>query len=238
MNQCQFPEYHRKLVGSVAFMKTTLESLVGTYQILLMTINRFTDYTKVTHEIPLVPMIESIHLIDTLVAPVSCVQDLQNRIEIKVEPLDNRISEFIMTDRQWLQDNILCLVTNAVKFSMKGKVTIRVYLSSSSSSSSSSASSSASSSSISISASTLPEVNVKSPLPHVKRHVDIFKDIEIGTIHSDEDDKQLSLRFEVELEYYLQLTTRSRTLLTLLPLFSLNLAQQLKEQEIMLVVVD
>jgi CheY-like chemotaxis protein/signal transduction histidine kinase len=128
MNESELFEYRKKLVDSVMFMKTTLNSLVGTYQILLMTINRFTDYTKVSHEIPLVPTLESVHLIDTLTAPISCVQDLQNRINIQVEPIDNRISEFVITDRQWLQDNILCLVTNAVKFSMKGTTVIRVFL--------------------------------------------------------------------------------------------------------------
>jgi CheY-like chemotaxis protein/signal transduction histidine kinase len=186
MNEAEFPEYHKKLVGSVAFMKTTLESLVGTYQILLMTINRFTDYTKVTHEIPLVPTMESIHLIDSLTAPISCVQDLQNRIRIKVEPIDNAISEFVFTDRQWLQDNILCLVSNAVKFSMKGMVTVRVYISS---------------------PPTVPSLVISQPLLMSASHSinsqrkGIFTDIEIGTIRSEELDERSyiqHIRFEVE----------------------------------------
>jgi signal transduction histidine kinase len=186
MNETEFPEYHKKLVGSVAFMKTTLESLVGTYQILLMTINRFTDYTKVTHEIPLVPTMESIHLIDSLIAPISCVQDLQNRIHIKVEPIDNAISEFIFTDRQWLQDNILCLVSNAVKFSMKGMVTVRVYISS---------------------PPAVPSLVIPQPLLMSAQHSinpqrkGIFTDIEIGTIRSEELDERpytQHIRFEVE----------------------------------------
>jgi CheY-like chemotaxis protein len=128
-------ENREKLASSITFMKTTLNSLVGAYQVLLMKINRFTDYTKFTHGIPLIPTMEAIHLYDALYAPISCVQDLQSRINIDLEGIEKGISEYIITDRQWLQDNILCLVYNAVKFSLDGDhaVSIRVYLTSSSS---------------------------------------------------------------------------------------------------------
>jgi CheY-like chemotaxis protein len=167
-------------------MKTTLNSLVGTYQILLMTINRFTDYTKISHEIPLVPTMESVHLIDTLVAPISCVQDLQNRIRIDVEPMDKNISEFIMTDRQWLQDNILCLVSNAVKFSMRGTTVVRVLLTSASVSSSSSGL-------------VLP-CDTKSVECAGGEEKDIFHDLERGIFRSGSDDHLSTqmIRFEVE----------------------------------------
>jgi CheY-like chemotaxis protein len=134
-------ENRQNLASSITFMKTTLNSLVGAYQVLLMKINRFTDYTKFTHGIPLIPTMEAIHLYDALYAPISCVQDLQSRINIELEGIEKGISEYIITDRQWLQDNILCLVYNAVKFSLDGDhaVSIRVYLTSASPSRSSTA---------------------------------------------------------------------------------------------------
>jgi CheY-like chemotaxis protein len=186
MNEAEFPEYRKKLVNSLTFMKTTLNSLVGTYQILLMTINRFTDYTKISHEIPLVPTMESVHLIDTLIAPISCVQDLQNRIYIDVEPMDKNISEFIMTDRQWLQDNILCLVSNAVKFSMRGTTVVRVLLTSASVSSSSSG--------------LILPCDAKSVECASGEEKDIFHDLERGIFPSGSDDRPSTqmIRFEVE----------------------------------------
>jgi CheY-like chemotaxis protein len=187
MNEAEFPDYRNKLVGSLTFMKTTLNSLVGTYQILLMTINRFTDYTKISHEIPLVPTMESVHLIDTIFAPISCVQDLQSRIHVDVEPIDKKISEFIMTDRQWLQDNILCLVSNAVKFSMRGNTVVRVLLTSSSTSG------------------LIPfSSDSKSVQVTTAEHKDIFHDLEIGrysrsdTPDADQLPPTQMIRFEVE----------------------------------------
>lgn len=111
-------------------MTNTINSLVGTYQILLMTINRLTDYTRLSHGIGLTPTFETVHLADTLNAPISCVKDLQGRIDVELELVDKNLSEFIVTDRQWLQDNVLCLVSNAVKFSMEGKATVRAFLTS------------------------------------------------------------------------------------------------------------
>lgn len=130
MTETDCIRHREKILSSVAFMKTTLNSLVGTYQILLMTINRCTDYTKISHGIPLFPTLETVHLIDTLNAPISCVRELQGRICVELEMMDSNISEYIVTDRQWLQDNVLCLVSNAVKFSLEGTAIVRVFLTS------------------------------------------------------------------------------------------------------------
>jgi CheY-like chemotaxis protein len=109
-------------------MKTTLNSLLGTYQILLMTINRCTDYTITSHGLALTPTYESVNLLEAIAAPVSCVRDLQGRIDVELEPLEVNVSTFITTDRQWLQDNLLCLVSNGVKFSVDEPIKVRVYL--------------------------------------------------------------------------------------------------------------
>jgi CheY-like chemotaxis protein len=102
-------------------MKTTLNSLVATYQILLMTINRCTDYTKTSHRINLVPTLETINLVESSTAPLSCVEELQGRVKVETT-VDSRINDYIITDRQWLQDNLLCLVSNAVKYSEESTI--------------------------------------------------------------------------------------------------------------------
>jgi CheY-like chemotaxis protein/signal transduction histidine kinase len=126
----ELSKHRERIYNSVHFMQSTLNSLVATYQILLMTINRCTDYTKTSHGIPLIPTLENIHLLETVTAPVACIKDLQNRITVELF-VEKGISEFIITDRQWLQDNLLCLVSNGVKYSEDGNIKVRVLLSTS-----------------------------------------------------------------------------------------------------------
>jgi two-component system response regulator (stage 0 sporulation protein F) len=124
MTESEYLESRKKVLSSVSFMQTTLNSLVATYQILLMTINRCTEYTKTSHGIPLSPTLETINLLETVNAPISCVNELQGRVNVELE-IDPKISESIITDRQWIQDNLLCLVGNATKYSKEG-TTVKV----------------------------------------------------------------------------------------------------------------
>jgi two-component system response regulator (stage 0 sporulation protein F) len=124
MTELEYLESRQKVLSSVSFMQTTLNSLVATYQILLMTINRCTEYTKTSHGIPLSPTLETINLLEAVNAPISCVNELQGRVPVELE-VDAQISESIITDRQWIQDNLLCLVGNATKYSKEG-ATVKV----------------------------------------------------------------------------------------------------------------
>jgi two-component system response regulator (stage 0 sporulation protein F) len=124
MTESEYVESRNEVLSSVSFMQTTLNSLVATYQILLMTINRCTEYTKTAHGIPLNPTLETINLLETVNAPISCVNELQDRVPVELE-IDPLISESIITDRQWIQDNLLCLVGNATKYS-KERTTVKV----------------------------------------------------------------------------------------------------------------
>jgi CheY-like chemotaxis protein len=116
-------KYRKGILSSVSFMKNTLNSLVATYQILLMTINRCTDYTKISHKIPLLPTLATINLIETVTATISCVKELQRRVTVELIVDPSVTNDHIITDRQWLQDNLLCLVSNAVKYSGEGTLT-------------------------------------------------------------------------------------------------------------------
>ena len=96
---------------------------------MLMTINRCIDYTKATKGMKLVPRYETVDLRETLQLPLSCMINIQNRIEIKLKEIDmSAICSHIITDKQWLQENVLCLLSNAVKYSSEGTVTISVFL--------------------------------------------------------------------------------------------------------------
>jgi CheY-like chemotaxis protein len=96
---------------------------------MLMTINRCIDYTKASRGFKLVPKYETVDLMETLKLPLDCMKNIQERIAIKLEEIDMKeICSHIITDKQWLQENILCLLSNAVKYSVGGEVTIHVYL--------------------------------------------------------------------------------------------------------------
>jgi signal transduction histidine kinase len=57
------------------------------------------------------------------------MKNIQDRIVVELCPIDySQVCTHIITDKQWLQENILCLVSNAVKYSTVGTVTIRAML--------------------------------------------------------------------------------------------------------------
>ena len=73
------------------------------------------------------PNFESVNIRNSLNLPINCVRDLQTIIEIEIETMPDNISSNIITDKHWLQENILSLLSNAVKYSNQGKVIVRVY---------------------------------------------------------------------------------------------------------------
>jgi CheY-like chemotaxis protein len=93
-----------------------------------MSINRVLDFTKVNEKKKLVPNYETVHLDEVLHFPVECMSNIQERIEIQLQPIAAEICSHVITDKQWLQENILCLLSNAVKYSSEGPVTVSVHL--------------------------------------------------------------------------------------------------------------
>eukprot|EP00981_Chlorochromonas_danica_P011538 scaffold4094_cov201-Ochromonas_danica.AAC.8 len=108
--------------------RSHLHNMRNTNSFMLMTINRVLDYAKASKGLKLVPKYETIDLMDTLYLPMNCMKDIQQRISIVLEPLSLEICSHIITDKQWLQENVLCLLSNAVKYSSGGTVTVSVKL--------------------------------------------------------------------------------------------------------------
>lgn len=102
-----------------------LKNMKNTNSFMLMTINRIIDFAKASKGLKLIPKFESIDFKETLELPLRCMSNIQERIEIELLPYGN-ICSHIITDKQWLQENILCLLSNAVKYSSRGKVMVRV----------------------------------------------------------------------------------------------------------------
>eukprot|EP01039_Chlorochromonas_danica_P005324 gene5324-biopygen2639 len=93
---------------------------------MLMAINRCLDYTKASKGFKLMPKYETVELVEALQLPMNCMKDVENGVAISLESLPTDICSHIITDKQWLQENILCLLSNAVKYSCGGEVRLSV----------------------------------------------------------------------------------------------------------------
>ena len=117
-----------QLIEAINSAKSCLENIKNTNAFMLMTINRCLDYTKASSGMKLVPKTSSVDLLEAITVPVKCMQNLQTKIEVNLLPLSSEICTYIITDQQWLQENLLCLLANAVKYSDKGTVNVSVTL--------------------------------------------------------------------------------------------------------------
>jgi CheY-like chemotaxis protein/signal transduction histidine kinase len=110
-------------------IRTCLHNIRDTNTFMLMTINRCIDYTKASRGLKLIPKYETVDLAETLRLPLDCMKNIQERIQIDLKPFEaTAYCSHIITDKQWLQENILCLLSNAVKYSVGGIVTIEMKL--------------------------------------------------------------------------------------------------------------
>lgn len=111
---------------AISSAKHCIENIKNTNSFMLMTINRFLDYTKTSKGMKLLPKNETIDLAESLSMPLKCMKDIQSRIPIYVNPIPEDICSHIITDNQWLQENVLCLLSNAIKYSHDGEVAVSV----------------------------------------------------------------------------------------------------------------
>jgi signal transduction histidine kinase len=116
-------------------MTKCLQAVLSTVQnsrninnFMMMTINRCIDYTKASKGLKLVPKYETIDLVETLSLPFKCMRDVSQSVHVRLEPLSKDVCSHVITDKQWLQENILCLLSNAVKYSAGGCVNGRISL--------------------------------------------------------------------------------------------------------------
>ena len=95
---------------------------------MLMTINRAIDYTKVKSGIQLKPSMETVDVGDIFDWVQKCVARTSKSIAtvpIVIEPIPEDMCHFIITDKQWLMENLLCLISNAQKFTAHGAIVIK-----------------------------------------------------------------------------------------------------------------
>eukprot|EP01033_Poteriospumella_lacustris_P010760 gene10759-7654_t len=101
-----------------------VSSMGSTCFFMNMMINRAIDYTKISHRIPLVPFLEYVDVPESINSCVHCINVLQSRVDIHVGPLPAQFQPQIVTDKQWFQENLTCLLSNAIKYTPDGRVDV------------------------------------------------------------------------------------------------------------------
>lgn len=114
------------VADNLAAIHGCLESIRNTNSFMIMTINRCIDYTKASKGLKLIPKLETIDLQETVDLPIKVMRDFKSHLAINLLPIASDICSHVISDRQWLQENLLCLMSNAVKYSSKGIVEICV----------------------------------------------------------------------------------------------------------------
>ena len=104
------------------------ETLTAACELMRMSINRSQDFMKASNNIALVPSMESFNLSSVLAMSAARLNNLQTTQTIKLHNVDPDISFHVVSDKQWLNENTLCLLSNALKYSDSGHVDIRVKL--------------------------------------------------------------------------------------------------------------
>eukprot|EP01039_Chlorochromonas_danica_P008684 gene8684-9567_t len=93
--------------------KTALEGLQQSFQHLMTIVDRCMDFHKLSHGFSLVPKLAPTSI--ALALQVILQQAHSESLRVNVKRMD--YSGYIMTDPCWFHDNLLCLVSNAVRFS-------------------------------------------------------------------------------------------------------------------------
>jgi signal transduction histidine kinase len=111
-------------------IERSVEYMRNTSLFFKMTINRALDYSKASAGIVLQPSYETVGLRASLTRTQNCLRcfdDVRefNHFTVEVSP---DVSEFVVTDPHWLEENLLCLASNAQKFSKAGRVIARCFI--------------------------------------------------------------------------------------------------------------
>ncbi len=125
------PSTSAHVLSELKLAKSTLETSLNMTEFMKMSINRCMDYTKVkNHSMKLSPKCGTINVAEALELPLKCMMSLDADQVIEMKPLPPEMCSHIITDQQWLQENVLCLASNASKYSSHGTITLTVSLTS------------------------------------------------------------------------------------------------------------
>ena len=105
------------------------ETMWSTLRFMVAAINRGQDYMKASHNITLVPSNATFELTDALSTASRCLHSIMptgRHLIIHDLPTQLRRNPMLISDSHWLIENVLCLTSNAIKYSDSGDVDLIV----------------------------------------------------------------------------------------------------------------
>ena len=104
-------------------------SIYASATFMMMAINRSQDFVKSSLNMALVPSISPFSLLEALSFACDCVDLTQSGGIITLHPMPTSVCLYVASDRQWLVDNLMCMVSNATKYGPAGtRVDVHVKL--------------------------------------------------------------------------------------------------------------
>jgi CheY-like chemotaxis protein len=97
---------------------------------MVMAINRAIEFRKTAAGLSLLASNETFHLSKAVEWAVDRFSSNPSGVPIRVEmgPVFNECCPFLITDKHWMTENILTLLSNACKFTSKGEIVLRMAL--------------------------------------------------------------------------------------------------------------
>ena len=96
---------------------------------MMMAVNRGIEFAKAQGGIKLAPNMTSFCLAEVVAMPLQIIESIKSKTSVELVPLSSDIYPQVISDMHWLRENILCLVSNALKYSLDGtSVTVMVDL--------------------------------------------------------------------------------------------------------------
>jgi CheY-like chemotaxis protein len=107
-----------------------IDSLRDIYQFMVMAINRAIEFRKTAAGLALLASNETFHLSKAVEWAVDRFSSNPSGVPIRVEmsPVLHECCPFLITDKHWMTENILTLLSNSCKFTSKGEIVLRLSL--------------------------------------------------------------------------------------------------------------
>jgi signal transduction histidine kinase len=93
---------------------------------MILSINRSQDFMKASSNIALLPVQSTFDMGAAIEISVVCTKQIELDRFIVVHPFDDRMCSHLIFDEHWLMENMLCLLSNAMKYSDKGDVDVHI----------------------------------------------------------------------------------------------------------------
>jgi signal transduction histidine kinase len=107
-------------------LQSIFNTMNATCKFMVSSINRSQDFMKTSNNIVLMPTLESFDLGTTMAVAVTCIKRMLSERLIVVHPFDENICPHLVSDKHWLIENMMCLLSNAIKYGDTGDVDVHI----------------------------------------------------------------------------------------------------------------